>query len=82
MEGLRSMTGPIFAYFGPETMLPLTSVLATVAGLVMMFGRTSIRIIRRLVRPRAAGIGKPGKAPRPHFRVEAESRSHADGRQP
>jgi|GEM_PF-1605177 len=30
----------ILAYFGPETVLPITSVLATIAGLVMMFGRS------------------------------------------
>ncbi len=29
----------VVAYLGPETMLPMTSVLAGVAGVVMMFGR-------------------------------------------
>lgn len=34
----------LFAYFGPETVLPLASVIATVFGVVMMFGRASFRI--------------------------------------
>jgi hypothetical protein len=33
----------VFAYLGPETMLPMTSVVAGAAGLVMMFGRSSVR---------------------------------------
>jgi len=33
---------PMFlAYLGPETMLPMTSVLAAVAGVLMMLGRNS-----------------------------------------
>ncbi len=31
----------VFAYLGPETMLPMTSVLAGVVGILMMFGRNS-----------------------------------------
>lgn len=34
----------LFAYFGPETMLPLASVIATVVGTVLMFGRSSFRL--------------------------------------
>ena len=30
----------LFAYFGPETMMPVGSVLVAVAGVVMMFGRS------------------------------------------
>lgn len=33
----------LLAYFGPETVLPLASVLATVFGVIMMFGRASFR---------------------------------------
>jgi hypothetical protein len=35
----------LFAYFGPETVLPVTSILATIAGLAMMFGRHTLRLI-------------------------------------
>ena len=38
----------IFAYFGPETVLPLTSVLTGLAGVVLMFGR-QIRLVGRIV---------------------------------
>ena len=29
----------LFGYFGPETVLPVTSIVATIAGFAMMFGR-------------------------------------------
>ena len=41
------MDGILFAYFGPETTLPLTSLVAAGAGTVMMFGRGLIRLGRR-----------------------------------
>ena len=34
----------MFAYFGPETVLPLASVVATILGVVMMFGRLSLHV--------------------------------------
>lgn len=54
----------IFAYFGPETMLPVTSVVATVVGLVMMFGRVALRLSttafrRAILRPFRAGALRP-----------------------
>ncbi len=39
----------VFAYLGPETMLPLTSVVAGAAGVIMMFGRSSYRWAASLV---------------------------------
>ena len=35
----------LFGYFGPETVLPVTSIVATIAGLAMMFGRHTLRLI-------------------------------------
>jgi hypothetical protein len=35
----------LFAYFGPETVLPITSFVATVVGCGMMFGRFFLRQI-------------------------------------
>ena len=29
----------LFAYLGPETMMPVASIVAAVVGVVMMFGR-------------------------------------------
>ncbi len=34
----------LFAYFGPETVLPLASVVATAVGVVLMFGRMTFRL--------------------------------------
>ena len=57
------MPGAIFAYFGPETVLPLTSVVAAAAGVFMMFGRNSIRFVARCVRrcvPGRTAANSPG----------------------
>jgi hypothetical protein len=40
----------LFAYFGPETMMPVASVIAAVAGVVLMFGRNVVVFSRNLVR--------------------------------
>jgi hypothetical protein len=40
----------IFAYFGPETMMPVASIIAAVVGVGMMFGRNVMMIGRGLVR--------------------------------
>ncbi len=62
-----------FAYFSPETLLPVGSILASVAGIAMMLGRGSMRFlirgVRRYVRPSAWVAG----ASRPHFRFRAGS---------
>jgi len=41
---------PLFAYFGPETVLPATSIIATILGVVLMMGKNSIRWSVGLVR--------------------------------
>jgi hypothetical protein len=40
---MMGIPGLIFAYIGPETLLPLTSGLAGIAGVVLMFGRGTAR---------------------------------------
>ena len=37
----------VFAYFSPETLLPATSIIATIAGIVLMVGRGSLRMVLR-----------------------------------
>jgi hypothetical protein len=69
------MDGIIFAYFGPETMFPLTSIVAACAGAVMMFGRGLMRFARRSSRARATAQGGAKSIYRPHVRVMA--RAHA-----
>lgn len=44
----------LFAYFGPETVLPLTSVVAAVVGVLMMFGQRALHLAKWAIR-RAMG---------------------------
>jgi hypothetical protein len=39
-----------FAYFGPETTLPVATVAATVVGVVMVVAKASMRKIKGVVR--------------------------------
>ena len=50
---------PLFAYFGPETVLPATSIMATILGVVLMMGKSSIRWCVGMVRSTAgAAMGR------------------------
>jgi hypothetical protein len=61
-EGLdMSFSMAIFAYLGPETMLPMTSAVAGVAGVVMLFGRGSFRWASEKVRGLASRIRRRPK---------------------
>jgi hypothetical protein len=44
------MPNPLFAYFGPDTMLPVASIIGAVGGVIMIFGRTIVRVASRPVR--------------------------------
>jgi hypothetical protein len=48
----------LFAYIGPETMMPVASIIAAVAGVFMMFGRNVMQIGRNMVRRIRPGAGK------------------------
>ena len=51
---------PFFAYFSPETVLPVTSIVATIAGIVMMLGRGTLRLmVRSFQRGHRAAAGVP-----------------------
>ena len=41
---------PVFAYVGPETLVPLTSVVAGAVGAIMIFGRGSWRFAAKVLR--------------------------------
>jgi hypothetical protein len=41
----------LFAYFGPETMMPVASVICAATGVVMMFGRSIVQFGRKLLDP-------------------------------
>jgi hypothetical protein len=40
----------LLAYFGPETMMPVASIIAAAVGVAMMFGRNLVMLGRGLVR--------------------------------
>ncbi len=60
---------PIFAYFGPETILPVTSVIATVVGVAMMLGRNSTRLLVRGTRRLYLQTRHMVTSSRPHVRL-------------
>lgn len=53
----------LFAYFGPETVLPITSAIAGVAGVFMMFGRQITGWAKRTARRFVRTVGGKPKAP-------------------
>ncbi len=64
----------IFAYFGPDGFLPMTSVIATALGFVMMFGRRSFRFLGSLLFADRSGTSRKTAASAPHFRLKRQSR--------
>jgi hypothetical protein len=62
-----------FAYFSPETLLPVGSILATIAGIGMMLGRGSARLLSRYVRRYLRPSRWIAGVSRPHFRFRTGS---------
>ncbi len=52
----------IFAYFGPDTLLPVTSIIAAAAGAILMFGRLIWHTLARVFRT-VTGKGEATVAP-------------------
>jgi hypothetical protein len=67
----------IFGYFSPETLLPATSIVATIAGIVMILGRGSFRFIVRVSRRELRGAGRIARTSKRHFQLRDEARSQA-----
>ena len=78
----------LFADFGPETFMPLTSTIAAVAGLLLMFGKQTFRFLGLALRrstdlrgrtskpgPERSGIGHLARA-----RTEARARRRSPDR--
>jgi hypothetical protein len=66
---------PLFAYFGPETYLPVTSVIATVVGFCMTFSRIGARYAKRVIDKWVERSARSASMPRPHFRVPLQALS-------
>lgn len=69
----------LFAYFGPETVLPITSIIATVVGVVMMLGKGSAFWVLNRCKAAVGFVLRrpPARAPRrasatPHQRQRAK----------
>ena len=58
------LSSGILAYLGPETTMPLTSFLATIVALLLVFGKNLIQYaagwVRIAMRPRRRGHTLPG----------------------
>ncbi len=61
--------GVFFAYFGPETVMPMTSVVATIAALAMMFGRSILGHIIGIFQLGQSRMPRGHRLPAPHFVV-------------
>jgi len=42
----------LFAYFGPEVQLPLTSLIGAISGIALIVGAAPIRLVRRWLQRR------------------------------
>jgi hypothetical protein len=63
----------ILAYFSPDTFLPMTSIIASAVGCVLLFGRSALRLVLGAFRVVTARRSRSDAIPRPHFRFADES---------
>lgn len=70
----------VLAYFSPETMLPLSSVIATVVGFGLLIKRSSVRFVVHCVRVALRKGSGRSAAPSPHFDAKARSSRSATPR--
>jgi hypothetical protein len=54
MQHLGALALPVILYIGPDVFLPLTSALAAIAGVLLMFWQRIVGLVGRL-------FGRPGK---------------------
>ena len=69
----------LIAYFSPETMLPLSSIIATVAGFSLLIKRSSLRFAALCLRAAMRNRRRVVRANRPHFRVPDDAFSRTAG---
>jgi hypothetical protein len=66
---MSALTG-IWAYLSPETVLPLTSIVATIAGGAMLLTRGSLKFILRCFRNAVRRPRRVARAGAPHFHTQ------------
>ena len=77
-EGQMSLSNGMFAYLGPETMLPVTSAVAGLVGVVMLLGRGSWRWIAGMARSLVSQF-KPRSRPRSQPQPRVKTRRIGKG---
>jgi hypothetical protein len=60
-------TFQVLAYFSPETMLPLSSLIATIAGFALLIKRSSIRFVVHCCRAAFRRRTSASNINKPHF---------------
>ncbi len=70
----------LVAYFSPETLLPATSIIATIAGVALMCGRGVLRFLVRVCRRRVLAPGRLTNVSQPHFRIAKKAGSESPTR--
>jgi hypothetical protein len=61
----------LLAYFSPETMLPLSSLIATIAGFALLIKRSSIRFVLHCCRAAFRRRRSRSGTQRPHFATDS-----------
>jgi hypothetical protein len=59
----------IIAYFGPETVFPVTSIIATCLGVILMFGRRTYQLVIRWILVATFHRRSARRVSGPHFRI-------------
>ncbi len=70
----------VFAYFSPETLLPATSIVATIVGIMMMLGRGSLRLFVLSTQRGLRRSGRVAGTSRPHVQLPDDVHSPSAGR--
>ena len=74
----KESPGVIFAYFGPDNLLPMTSIIATAVGFFMMFGRRSLRFLGSFLVFRRERVSPASAIRRPHAPAQSPSESPSE----
>jgi hypothetical protein len=69
----------LIAYFSPETMLPLSSIIATIAGCSLMLKRSSFRFAARSCRAIFKRRRARDRVNAPHFRMAEKQLDRTKG---
>ena len=70
----------LFAYFSPETLLPVTSIVATIVGIVMMLGRGTLRLAVRSSQRRHRPAGRIAGTSKPHLHAHDDVHTQTSDR--